>query len=136
MKKPQPHLLVLLETYRSSYVLNLALILRLCRGLQQLLFVFLNLFLETHVLLTDHRLQYPQLRAKKHHKSFRKTPIKFKVHLQRHPASPVQHGQTPSPEGAAQRSEVVLEALGSWLPPRSAYSSALGAPPQLQHRFQ
>lgn len=46
------------------YLLELPIVLRRCRDRQQLFLVFLDLFLEAHVLLTDHRLQLPQLRSK------------------------------------------------------------------------
>lgn len=46
------------------YLLQVAVVLRLHCDLHQLFLVFLNLFLETHILLTDHSLQLPQLIAK------------------------------------------------------------------------
>lgn len=47
------------------YLLKLAIILSLCRDPQQLFFMFLDLLLETHILLTDYSLQLPQLKTKK-----------------------------------------------------------------------
>lgn len=49
------------------YLLKLAIILSLCRDPQQLFFMFLDLLLETHILLTDYSLQLPQLKTKKKH---------------------------------------------------------------------
>lgn len=46
------------------YLLKLAVSLRLCCDPQQLFFMFLDLFLETHVLLTNHSLQFLQLKTK------------------------------------------------------------------------
>lgn len=43
------------------YLLQFGIILRLSRDIQQLFFVFLDLLLETHVLLTDHSLKFQQL---------------------------------------------------------------------------
>lgn len=54
MRKPQ---------IQISHLLKLTVILRLCRDAQQLFFVFLDLLLETNILLTDHGLQLPQLRT-------------------------------------------------------------------------
>lgn len=63
------------------YLLKLAIILSLCRDPQQLFFMFLDLLLETHILLTDYSLQLPQLKTKKNTKSFRKSSVmKFEHH--------------------------------------------------------
>lgn len=49
------------------YLLKLAVTLRLCCDPQQLLLMFLDLFLEAHVLLTHHSLQFLQLKTKTQH---------------------------------------------------------------------
>lgn len=46
------------------YLLKLTITLRLSRDPQQLFFMFLDLLLETHILLTHHSLKLQQLGAK------------------------------------------------------------------------
>lgn len=50
------------------YLLKLAVILGLHRDPQQLFFMFLDLLLEAHILLTDHSLQFTQLTTEKRSK--------------------------------------------------------------------